>query len=165
MKVDEFGQFIYTEDDLCDLYMEDPTRDLSGAFVTESIHFTDIESPPKLRVYKKSNKTKDRFDADMQSDWFMPVEYANMDIAKWVLEQCKSDAELQRAGYELLQFSERKMFPLLCYLKYFVDTMRKHKLVWGVGRGSSVSSFVLYLIGVHKINSLVYGLDVNEFLK
>jgi DNA polymerase III alpha subunit len=43
--------------------------------------------------------------------------------------------------------------------------MRKENIVWGVGRGSSVASYVLYLIGVHKIDSLYYNLDVEEFLR
>jgi DNA polymerase III alpha subunit len=54
---------------------------------------------------------------------------------------------------------------LLRYLKYFVDTMRANNVLWGLGRGSSVSSYVLYLLGVHKINSMFYDLDIREFLK
>jgi len=95
----------------------------------------------------------------------MPDQYKNFDIAQWVLDQCNSEAELQRVGQELLLYQERNLFPLLCYLKYLVDTMNQNGIVWGVGRGSSVSSFVLYLIGVHKINSLYYDLDIEEFLK
>ena len=95
----------------------------------------------------------------------MPQQYKDMDIAQFVLEQCQDDSELQRAGMELLLFQERDMFDLLKYLKYLVDTMRENNIVWGVGRGSSVSSFVLYLIGIHKINSLYYDLSIEEFLK
>jgi DNA polymerase III alpha subunit len=43
--------------------------------------------------------------------------------------------------------------------------MRKNNILWGVGRGSSVASFVLYLIGIHRINSLFYNLPIEEFLK
>lgn len=88
-----------------------------------------------------------------------------MDIAKWVLDQCKTEAELQRAGEELIKFQERDLFILLKYLKYLVDTMRSNNIVWGVGRGSSVSSYVLFLIGIHRINSLYYDLSIDEFLK
>jgi len=62
-------------------------------------------------------------------------------------------------------FQERNMFNLLKYMKYLVDTLRKNNIVWGVGRGSSVASFVLFLIGIHKINSLYYDLSIDEFLK
>ena len=95
----------------------------------------------------------------------MPVEYYTMDIAKYILDLCKEDFELQRVGEELIKFQERDMFPLLRYCKYLVDTMRKHNVVWGVGRGSSVSSYVLYLLGIHRINSIHYDLSIDEFLK
>ena len=57
------------------------------------------------------------------------------------------------------------MLDLLFYLKYLVDTMRGNSIVWGVGRGSSVASYVLYLLGVHKVDSIKYDLDINEFLR
>jgi hypothetical protein len=68
-------------------------------------------------------------------------------------------------GQELLLYQERDLFNLLRYLKYFVDTMRKNGVVWGLGRGSSTASYILYLLGVHKINSLYYDLPIEEFLK
>ena len=95
----------------------------------------------------------------------MPDEYKQLDIASHVLNLCASDAELQRVGHELLLFQERNLFDLLRYLKYLIDTMTANKLIWGVGRGSSVASFVLYLLGVHRINSLHYELDPAEFLR
>jgi len=95
----------------------------------------------------------------------MPDEYKNLDIAKYVLDLCVTDVELQRVGTELLLYQERNMFNILKYLKYLVDTLKSNNIVFGVGRGSSVSSYVLYLLGVHKINSLYYDLDITEFLK
>jgi DNA polymerase III alpha subunit len=64
-----------------------------------------------------------------------------------------------------LMFQERNLFNLLKYLKYLVDTMRNNKIIWGVGRGSSVASYVLYLLGVHRIDSMYYDLDPGEFLR
>ena len=95
----------------------------------------------------------------------MPQEYKDLDIAQHILELCETQAELQRVGEELLLYADRELLDLLRYLKYFVDTMRKNKVVWGLGRGSSVASYVLYLLGVHKINSMYYDLDIKEFLK
>ena len=95
----------------------------------------------------------------------MPDEYKTLDIAQYILDLCTTEPELQRVGEELLLYQERNLFPLLQYLKYFVDTMRANKVVWGLGRGSSTASYVLYLLGVHKINSLYYDLPVEEFLK
>jgi DNA polymerase III alpha subunit len=95
----------------------------------------------------------------------MPDEYKRMDIAKHVLELCVTDAELQRVGEELLLYQEHDLFDLLRYMKYLVDVMRKNHVIWGVGRGSSVASYVLYLLGVHRINSMFYDLDPREFLR
>jgi DNA polymerase III alpha subunit len=38
-------------------------------------------------------------------------------------------------------------------------------VLWGVGRGSSVASYCLYILGVHKVDSIKYELDIHEFLK
>jgi DNA polymerase III alpha subunit len=95
----------------------------------------------------------------------MPKEYLELDIAEYILSLCTQEYELQRVAEELLLYQERDLFNLLRYLKYLVDTLRKNNVVWGVGRGSSVASYVLFLLGVHKINSLYYELSINEFLK
>ena len=95
----------------------------------------------------------------------MPDAYKNMDIAEHVLNLCNTDAELQRVGQELLMYQERDLFDLLRYLKYLVDTLTANQMIWGVGRGSSVASYVLYLLGVHRIDSIYYDLDPSEFLR
>lgn len=167
MRTDNYGQIIFDENDLCELYLTDPSRKLKNVLVDSDINLPnvlDIEYP-KIITYIQTGQSIEEFDLLNQNNWHMPVEYKEYDIAKFVLEQCKTDSELQRAGQELLLFQERNMFELLKYLKYLVDTMRKNNIVWGVGRGSSVSSFVLYLLGVHKINSLYYDLSIEEFLK
>jgi DNA polymerase III alpha subunit len=127
--------------------------------------FLSLENIPNLTQYQNPNISVEEFDRKNQSNWYMPLEYYDLDIAKWVLDQCKNEEELQRAGDELIKFQERNMFVLLQYLKYLVDTMRKNNIIWGVGRGSSVASYVLYLIGIHRINSLYYDLSIDEFLK
>jgi DNA polymerase III alpha subunit len=168
MNTDKFGQLIFTEKDICDLYMTDPNTQLKSLFVPEKINFDlelNLQTLPELIVYETNDQTIEEFDQIKSYDWFMPQEYKNLDIAKWILDQCTTDEELQRAGEELIMFQERNMFILLQYLKYLVDTMREHNIVWGVGRGSSIASFVLYLMGVHRINSLYYDLSITEFLK
>ena len=169
MKTDDYGQIILTENDLCDLYMRDPTRTIKNCLVDKQINLDSIflsdENLPTLVEYVDTKLVLEEFDKQNQSQWQMPQEYYEIDIAKWVLDQCKTEEELQRAGEELLKFHDRGMFPLLQYLKYLVDTMRRNNIVWGVGRGSSVASYVLYLIGIHRINSLYYQLSVDEFLK
>jgi len=148
--------------------MSDANVSIKYAVVETNIVFPEdleIKNLPNLIQYVDPQIDVKEFDRRNQNIWFMPEEYKDFDIAKFVLDQCKDQAELQRAGEELILYQERDMFMLLRYLKYLVDTMRAHRVVWGVGRGSSVASFVLYLLGVHKINSLYYDLSIDEFLK
>lgn len=168
MKIDKYGQPIYNETDICNLFMIDPGSHVKSIVVDTEIKISDIIDPtylPKFTVYSDPETSVTEFDRNLQSKWMIPEAYKDFDIAQYVLNLCQSDEELQRVGQELLMFQERDMFPLLRYLKYLVDTMRENNIVWGVGRGSSVSSFVLFLIGVHRINSLYYDLSIDEFLK
>jgi len=169
MITDKYGQQIYSERDICNIYLTNPDIRLKNVLVSDKVTFNNslyVENIPELIEYiVDDSMTVEEFDMKCQENFFIPVEYAKFDIAKFVLDQCQSEAELQRVGEELLLYQERDMFPLLRYLKYLVDTMRANNIVWGVGRGSSVASFVLFLIGVHKINSLYYDLPVDEFLK
>ena len=169
MRTDIYGQQIYTENDLVDIYLSNPEFNNSGKILVDSdITFDanlELNNIPNLVQYIVQDKTVQEFDEICRNDWFMPEEYKNFDVAKYVLNLCQTDEELQRVGKELLLYHERDMFVLLQYLKYLVDTMRANNIVWGVGRGSCVASFVLFLLGVHKINSLYYDLPIEEFLK
>ena len=177
MNYDQYGQCWTTCDELADMLYVDPSLDI-GAFL---VRFTSIDDMavikyntavkqfyvdfPEAHTLRQIDVSIEDFDREQQSHWHMPDEYKTLDIAQYVLDLCTSDAELQRVGAELLLYQERELFDLLRYLKYFVDTMRKNNIVWGLGRGSSVASYVLYLLGVHKINSLYYDLPIEEFLK
>ena len=168
MRTDIYGQQIYDEMELCLLYLQDPSRNLKRVFVHDEIKFDEVlqlENTPELIKYNSVNWSINQFDEINQSNWLMPKEYYELDIAQYILDQCSTDEELQRAGQELILFQDREMFVLLKYLKYLVDTMRKNNIVWGVGRGSSVASFILFLLGIHRINSLYYDLSIDEFIK
>jgi hypothetical protein len=168
---DEYGQVHFSADDLCDLLYQNPDIKLTNFLVDDP----ELYNKSVRNLYADFSKLKKyltnysvdmaEFDAANQNTWYMPQEYKDFDIAQYVLELCKTQEELQRVGKELLLYQDRNLFMLLRFMKYLVDTLRKNNIVWGVGRGSSVASYVLYLIGVHKINSLYYDLDITEFLK
>jgi hypothetical protein len=172
MKTDKFGQIIYNESDLVSMIMRDATiESLQGMLVEPGVNLETasayLEQVPDLIEYlfTDADMNVEEFDAVKQNTWHMPDEYKNLDIAEYVLGLCDSDAQLQRCGEELLLFQERNLFDLLRYLKYLVDTLKSNNMIWGVGRGSSVASYVLYLLGVHRIDSMFYDLDAREFLR
>ena len=170
MKYDQYGQTYTTSDELCDLLYKNPKLDISLFQVEDSLEYNrsvvDLHAElDLLDSYHSISQTVEEFDKVLQSNWRMPKEYKELDIAAYVLGLCKEEHELQRVGEELILYQERDLFDLLRYLKYLIDTLRKNNIVWGVGRGSSVASYVLFLIGVHKIDSLYYNLNIDEFLK
>jgi DNA polymerase III alpha subunit len=105
------------------------------------------------------------FDAKNQKDWYMPEQFNSIDIESYVLGLTKTSEEINRVKEELVLYEKFGLYPVLRFLIYLIDLMRTNKIVWGVGRGSSVSSYILYLIGVHKVNSILYKLDINDFLR
>ena len=170
MKYDQYGQAYTDSNELCNLLYKNPGLDISRFQVEDSLEYNRSVAElhaelDLLDSYHNIDMSVEEFDRVLQSNWRMPVEYKNLDIAAYVLGLCQQEHELQRVGQELLLYQERGLFDLLRYLKYLVDTLRKNNVVWGVGRGSSVASYVLFLLGVHKIDSLYYNLDVDEFLK
>jgi DNA polymerase III alpha subunit len=108
--------------------------------------------------YPKPNKLIDA------NNWFMPREYREMDIEDFLVNQCPEE-NYDRLITELQEYRQRNLLPLLKQMKYIVDTLRENRTVWGVGRGSSVASYVLFLLGVHKIDSVKYNLPIEEFFK
>lgn len=172
MKTDKFGQMIFAEQDVFDLCMQGHDPVSLGKLLVD--HTVDIETAAHILqnvpAFVRYNElveqlSTEEFDHRNQSNWFMPQSYKDLDIARYVLSLCANDAELQRCGHELMLYQERRLFDLLRYLKYLVDVMSEHRLIWGVGRGSSVASYVLYKLGVHRINSMHYELDPAEFLR
>lgn len=120
----------------------------------------------ELSIHSASDQDTPEVDKMHQRQWMMPSEYIQMDIVEWLVRHCDEDeVYVQRLADELSEFVAREWLDLLRWLKYFVDTCRENNIVWGVGRGSSVSSYVLYLIGVHKIDPVKYDLDWKEFLR
>jgi DNA polymerase III alpha subunit len=96
--------------------------------------------------------------------WFMPDEYRNMDIEAFLIQQCPIQNQ-PRLTLELEEYRKRNLLPLLKQMKYIVDTLRANNIVWGVGRGSSVASYALHILGVHRIDSIKYDIPLNEFFK
>jgi DNA polymerase III alpha subunit len=172
MKTDKFGQLIFGEQDVINLYLQGFNFDVLDHLLVDSS--VDLETAahildhvPQFVKYDElvQQQSVEQWDHRCQANWYMPDEYKALDIAAYVLSLCKTDAELQRCGEELLLFQERNLFDLLRYLKYLVDVMTENQLIWGVGRGSSVASYVLYKLGVHRIDSMYYELDPTEFLR
>jgi len=167
MRLDKYSNPIFNEQDLFDALYQGHQFNVHDTMLVE--HTDNIEKLETqlgfkfLKPYETHFDTAD-YDAACQSNWLMPNEYKTMDIEGFLVQACPKEHH-QRLIDELAAFKARDMYNLLRWLKYFVDTCEKEGVVWGLGRGSSVASYVLFLIGVHNVDSIKYNLDWQEFLR
>lgn len=99
------------------------------------------------------------------SKWNITKKYILMDVEQELYSRCSSDVEVERVKLELELYKKNGLFSALKTMFYIVDTLRENNIIWGVGRGSSVASYVLFLIGIHKVDSIKYNLPIQEFFK
>jgi DNA polymerase III alpha subunit len=168
MQLDQYSNPIFEEKDIFDAIYQGYKFSNDPLIVKERTEdLINLENEIGTTFLLDSNLeiSIEEFDALNQTNWFMPNEYKQYDIVDWLYCECKTIEQKDRVTEELKAFAERDMILLLKWLKYFVDTMTKNNIVWGVGRGSSVASYVLFLMGVHNIDSLKYNLDWHEFLR
>ena len=109
-------------------------------------------------------------EGNWSKEFNIPQYYKDLDVEQYVKNLIPTSGQdvniiTARVDMELSEFSARNLNPVLQLLIYIIDTMRKNNLIWGVGRGSSVASYVLFLLGIHKVDSIKYNLDIREFLK
>tara|TARA_Y100000389_G_scaffold9972_1_gene9306 strand:+ start:4917 stop:5375 length:459 start_codon:yes stop_codon:yes gene_type:complete len=135
-----------------------------GKDITE-VAFADISKFNKVAKELELNNISDV--SRISKEFNIPQHYKELDVEKYIHDKLtqRDPDEIGRVEMELEMYRERGLFPILQLLIYIIDIMRKHNLVWGVGRGSSVSSYLLYILGVHKVDSHKYRLDIKEFLK
>lgn len=128
---------------------------------------SDLELSP-LELLQDLEQSVSTFHSEQQNKWFIPEHYKTLDVEEYISKKLPKDVSpeaIERISIELEMYRTRNLYPILQVLIYIIDTMRKHDIVWGVGRGSSVASYVLYILGIHKVDSLKYNLDIKEFLK
>lgn len=171
MKFDDYGVAYLTSDNVCELLYKNSRISLDGISLDDPTQYNNavkhfyLDTPLLRQYHTLRDISIEDFDSKNISNWYMPEEYKQLNIVDYLVGLCKSEVELERVAEELLLYEERNLFDLLRFLKYMVATFQDGNVVYGIGRGSSVASYVLYLIGVHKINSIAYDLDIKEFLK
>jgi DNA polymerase III alpha subunit len=173
MNIDKYGAVIVNQEELFDAIYSGSFQNFNNLYLDDSNAIDQFNRAVKenfenfklLEHYREPESSLEIFDKAAQGDWLMPKESKEFPIIEWLYNKCQTEDQKKRVDEELLLFVKHGMFDLLLYLKFLVDTMRQNNVVWGVGRGSSVASYVLYLLGIHRIDSIKYNLDITEFLK
>lgn len=167
MKLDKFANPIFNEADIFDVLYSGHQTALSDLVVEDNYELSQLAKIAEINfaTFDSYDLSIDDFDSKAQDLWFMPEQYYQFNVHSYCISKCKLAIEKERVIAELTEFENRKMIRVLQWLKFFVDTCLEENIVWGVGRGSSVSSYVLYLLNVHKIDSIKYNLDWRDFLR
>lgn len=103
-------------------------------------------------------------------DWTIPKKYLELDIIELCIQalydkQVNTDAHVNRMSWELKQMEEKNMYPFVRCLLYVTDMFKEKGVVWGVGRGSSCASLVMYLLDINKVDPVKYDIPPEEFFK
>lgn len=166
MRLDLFSNPIFNDKDILEaLYKGHPLS--PEMFVEPNDDIKRLEEISGLEFWTpldNHNISLEEYDTSMQSDWFIPEKYKNLDIEAFLVDQCPEE-NYQRLVEELQEYRARNLVNLLRWLKYFVDTCSENNVLWGLGRGSSLASYVLFLLDVHSVDSVKYNLDWREFLR
>ena len=162
VKVDSYSRVTISPEEAFDALYTGKLKSLAGVIVDGDIETYNLAQKKNADSIPRLDHTQDlsgisieEFDRANQCDWFMPNEYKEFPLVHFLYSKCTSEEQLKRVDQELDLFIKHGMLDLLYYLKYLVDTMRSNNIVWGVGRGSSVASYILYLLGIHKIDAWV----------
>lgn len=167
--MNQLNEIVVDENDLVEGMLEGKRARYVITKDTEKIdsynHFCTLFKFEDTIDYETPAETNDKYSYTDANNWWMPEEYRTLDIEQYLLKLITTPQQHERVYAELEEFKNRKMLPMLQFLVYMVTELKQHNILWGVGRGSSVSSYILYLIGVHKIDSIKYNLDYKEFLR
>lgn len=171
MKTNKYGQAILSSDHLRELLLQGKNIGHLNVLEDDDIVLYNTHQDALLRnvtVFLNAPEETlsfDEFHELKATEWLFPAAYQQTDVYAWLVDKCKTQTEIDRVDEEYKLYKERNLIMLLRLFIYLIKYMRENKFIWGVGRGSSVSSYILYLIGVHRVDSLKYQLDIKDYLK
>lgn len=153
----------------------EPQNVLQYLTTNAKLHVThvtpDVKSYNLLADQPITEKVKLDVNGIRPEEWNIPENYKTMDLDSYFADKLNDwegqqrDLRAARVERELAAFREEDMEIVLRLMIHIVDTLESNNAVWGIGRGSSVSCFLLFLIGVHDIDSVQYQLNFSDFMK
>lgn len=146
--------------------------DLSKIYVKEINN--EVKNFNKLTGFNLSIKTKVD---DFSTGFTIPDEYKRIDLkahifnllydetSRYQYTESEIDERIERVFSEYEKIRELNLEMLFKTMIFLIDLMNENKVVWGVGRGSSCASYILYLMDLHKVDPVKYGIDHLDFFR
>lgn len=122
----------------------------------------NILSDEKLEMFSDES-------IELSFDWNIPPEFKNLDLELYIDTIIKTLPESQaeigeiRIRNEFQEFKRRNLLSFLKTIIFIISEFKSKGVVWGVGRGSSCASYLLFKIGLHSVDSLKYNISYSEF--
>lgn len=109
--------------------------------------------------------------ANFNLTWKIPKRYNEINLPAYLLKTLAAkfpDPEkripyAKRLNEELQEIEKRNLEQIIKALIFVVSKFNESGIVYGVGRGSSCASLVLFMIGVHKVDPIKFGIPMTEF--
>lgn len=113
---------------------------------------------------------------NFQYGWQIPPEFLSLDVEEHVqtvfgerfstfgYDPAQEEAAFNRVAQELGEFRRRGLEDLLRVIIFVLHKFRETGQVWGVGRGSSCASYVLFLLGLHVVDPIKFEVPLEEFM-
>jgi hypothetical protein len=96
----------------------------------------------------------------------------SVDYFEWILAIIQKSDRFSGAGEEVERileevefFSKHNHLPFLKKVYELIQRFKHENVLWGVGRGSSCASYVLFLLEIHDVNALRYKIPFSELSK
>lgn len=104
--------------------------------------------------------------------WSLPENYKYLDLDEYLIglsDRIERDdlyeERVKRLSHEIWLFNKFQLSDVLRTLIYVVDTLKARNAIWGVGRGSSCSSYLLYLMELHDVDPVRFEIAIEDFLR
>lgn len=107
--------------------------------------------------------------------WLLPESHLSMDLRATIVARAvdrlinlnyPEDVHLaacERIEAELDEIEQRGMVEFFKTIIYVLDTFKRDGVVWGVGRGSSCACYILFILGLHSVDCVLYNVPMQEF--
>lgn len=179
MNVNEYGQVQYNTQEVIEKIYSQEWQTVLGFIdgVNEiaawNENCTQFDLQP-IQMLNKPEQDPKSYHQQRSLIWKMPLEYTKFDPIQFF------STELERLSLNTQEYidylcgeleawnnvmSHESAILLWKFLNYLMTTCKENDIITGVGRGSSVSSLILYLLGVHAVDPVKYKLNYEEFLR
>lgn len=164
--ISECGNMVLTTEGVIDMMM-----------LAKDMHGVLIENTPEL--IKGLPVLEGAIVYDPDTDDVKEIKWAMFDMTETeiideIIDRCKNgkhadlmndDAYMNRIEQELVEVVNEQQEGFILSVAMICDTLDQNGILRGFGRGSSCASLLLFMLGVHDVDPVMYDIPMSEFFK